>query len=157
MKSDDRAQISIDYLAGMGFFLLTLSFVFQFTSGLFTPFFSNSDETSLVADRVSMMLVDNVLSDNKTSGVLNRDKTMDFLTNQLNTANYTTTLRNLGLKGSYISYDLNVSLISLDGSGDFSGGLKLPGTTNIGQTKRTVVFIDSSGSRQRYLLGVRVW
>jgi len=158
MKSDDRAQLSIDYLAGMGFFLLTLSFVFQFTSGLFTPFYSNSDETSLVADRVSMMLVDSVLTDNKTSGVLNRDKTFDFLTNRLNTFNYTTSLQDLGLKGSYMSYDLNVSFESADGAGlKYSGGKPLTGTTNIGQTKRTVIFINSSGSRQTFIMGVRVW
>lgn len=158
MKSDDRAQISIDYLAGMGFFLLTLSFVFQFTSGLFTPFYSNSDETSLVADRISMIIVDNMLSDNKTSGVLNRDKTMDFLNNQLDDRNYTTTLWNMGLKGSYISYDLNVSLVRVDAPGpNLEGGKPLPGTTNVGQTKRTVVFLNGSEYSQMFLLGVRVW
>ncbi len=57
----EGAQITIDYVAGMSIFLLTVAFVFQFMYGLFTPFQSGSDEVTLAADRASTILVERLL------------------------------------------------------------------------------------------------
>ncbi|WP_319506294.1 hypothetical protein [uncultured Methanolobus sp.] len=47
---DNEGQITIDYLISITMFLFAVVFVFNYTSGIFTPFQSNSDEVTLIAD-----------------------------------------------------------------------------------------------------------
>lgn len=54
---DESGQLTLDYLVGITIFLLALVFVFQYTTGLFTPFESSSDEVTMIADRVATTVV----------------------------------------------------------------------------------------------------
>jgi hypothetical protein len=55
----ERGQLTLDYLAGITILLFAIFFVFQYTSGLFTPFQSDSDEITMVTDRTAMAIVEN--------------------------------------------------------------------------------------------------
>lgn len=161
MKSDS-AQITIDYIAGMGIFLVAVVFVFQFMYGLFLPFQAGSDEVTLAADRTSSILVERLLH-TETSGELNaidQGKLYYFNNTKLNysdQANYTNTLRELGLFSSETMFDVNISVSNLTFLLNQSGPT-LPDNTNIGQTKRLVLIINSStGYNETAIVSVRVW
>jgi hypothetical protein len=114
----DSAQVTIDYIAGIGIFLLAVVFVFQFVSGLFIPFQSGSDKATLAADRVATVLVEQMLHAD-TSGALNvidQGKLYNFNNTQLNYSNqaaYKQTIASLGLNNSEIFFDMNVSVTNL--------------------------------------------
>lgn len=162
MKSDS-AQITIDYLAGIGIFLLAVVFVFQFVYGLFIPFQSGSDKATLAADRASTILVEQMLHAD-TSGALNvidQGKLYYFNNTQLNYANqnnYKNTTIQLGLFIKQTVFDMNVSVAYLNGTVMNQSGPPLPDNTDTAQTKRLVLIINSStGYNQNATLSVRVW
>ncbi len=162
MKSDS-AQITIDYLAGIGIFLLAVVFVFQFVYGLFIPFQSGSDKATLAADRASTILVEQMLHAD-TSGALNvidQGKLYYFNNTQLNYANqnnYKNTTIQLGLFIKQTVFDMNVSVAYLNGTIMNQSGPPLPDNTDTAQTKRLVLIINSStGYNQNATLSVRVW
>ncbi|MDP2767502.1 MAG: hypothetical protein Q8O41_08650 [Candidatus Methanoperedens sp.] len=170
MKSDS-AQITIDYIAGIGIFLLSVVFVFQFVYGLFIPFQSGSDKATLAADRASTVLVEQMLHAD-TSGALNvidQGKLYSFNNTKLNYSNqtnYTNTLREIGLFSNQTVFDLNIMVAYPNGtvmnqSGPnfpLVSGPALPDNTDIGQTKRLVLIVNSStGYNETAILSVRVW
>ena len=170
MKSES-AQITIDYIAGIGIFLLAVVFVFQFVSGLFIPFQSGSDTATLAADRAGTLLVEQILHAD-TSGALNvidQGKLYYFNNTQLNyanKANYKNATIQLGLFSNQTVFDLNILVAYTNGtvmnqSGTnfpLVSGPALPDNTDIGQTKRLVLIINSStGYNQTGILSVRVW
>ncbi|WP_340820206.1 hypothetical protein [Methanolobus sp. WCC4] len=154
---DNKGQITIDYLISITIFLFAIAFVFNYTAGIFTPFQSNSDEVTLVADRTSLVLVEKILSegDENVPNMVNSTKVDTFLT-ELDT-NYENTITDLGMKGSYITYDLNVTLENETGTINMAGK-KMPSGVNIGQTKRVVLLrYTDTGARETAIISFRVW
>ena len=167
-----RVRFPIDYIAGIGIFLLSVVFVFQFVSGLFIPFQSGSDKAALAADRASTILVEQMLHAD-TSGalnVINQSKLYNFNNTQLNYSkqenytNYKKTITSLGLNNSKLFFDMNVSVAYLNGTIRNQSGPALPDYTDIAQTKRLVLIINSSTGynqtaflNQTAILSVRVW
>ncbi|MBN2489072.1 MAG: hypothetical protein JXA98_08595 [Methanosarcinaceae archaeon] len=155
--NNNSAQINIDYLISITIFLFAIIFVFQFTSGLFTPFQSDSDETTLIADRTSTLIVENMMSVGNVAvpNLVNKTKVNEFFT-QLD-GDYDPTIDAIGLNGTYHSYNLNVSLDNSTAVIN-SAGRTLPSSGNLGQTKRVVVLMDTdSGTTENAILSVRVW
>jgi hypothetical protein len=154
---NNSAQINIDYLISLTIFLFALIFVFQFTSGLFTPFQSDSDETTLIADRAATLIVENMMSAGNIAvpNLVNETKVNEFFT-QLD-GDYNPTIDAIGLNGTYHSYSLNVTMNNAT-STIYSAGRTLPSSGNLGQTRRVVLLIDTdSGTTENVILSVRVW
>ncbi len=153
---DENGQITLDYLVGITLFLLALVFVFQYTTGLFIPFESSSDEVTMIADRVATTVVEDRISsgDSQTPNIVNSNL-LDELFTQLNTS-YRSTQDSMGLNGTFFLYDLNISLEN--GTKVLScAGKTLPHTGNIGQNKRVVLVEDSDGNIHNAILSFRVW
>jgi len=162
----DSAQITIDYIAGIGIFLLSVFFVFQFVHGLFIPFQSGSDKATLAADRAGMVLVEQMLHAD-TSGALNvidQGKLYYFNNTKLNYSNqtnYTNTLRALGLFSNEMVFDMNLSVANLTSYPTKpmnQSGPRLPGNIDIAQYNRMVLIINpSTGYNVTAIVSVRVW
>lgn len=159
----ESAQVTIDYIAGIGIFLLSVFFVFQFMSGLFIPFQSGSDKATLSADRAGTVIVERLLRSNNSGdlNVIDQGKLYYFNNSKLNyndQANYTNTLREIGLFSNETYFDLNMSVTYPDGTMMNQSGPQLPETTDIGQTKRIVLIVNSStGYNQTAIISVRAW
>lgn len=156
---NNKAQIAIDYLVGITIFLLAVFFVFQYTSGLFTPFESDSDEITLVADRVATTIIENEMSAQSitTPTLANKTRVERFMLNDMPNPNYNSTIHTLGLSGGFYSYNLNVT-IENSTSTMYIAGEELPYYGNIGQTKRVVLLEDvSAGTIETVIVSVRVW
>ncbi|KCZ71764.1 hypothetical protein ANME2D_01819 [Candidatus Methanoperedens nitroreducens] len=162
MKSDS-AQITIDYVTGMGIFLLSVAFVFQFMYSLFIPFQSSSDEVTLAADRASTVLVERLLAADRSGAVnvIDREKLYYFNNTKLNHSNeigYKNALRELGLFSNEIIFDMNMSVAYLNGTIMNQSGPELPENTDIGKTRRLVLIVNSStGYNETAVISVRVW
>ncbi len=176
MKSES-GQMTVDYIAGIAIFLLAVIFVFNFVYGLFVPFQSGSDKTTLAADRVSMILIEQMLHADGSGAlnVIDQGKLYNFNNTQLNysnttagfvpcanqnmnLANYNNALCSLGLFVKQTVFDLNVSVAYLNGTIMNQSGPALPSNTDTAQTKRLVLIINSStGYNQNATLSVRVW
>lgn len=162
---NENAQVTIDYITGMGIFLISVAFVFQFTNTLFIPFHSGSDEVTLSADRASTVLVERTLRAGgaETMNVIEQSKLESFIDTKLNTSdndNYTNGLRELGLFSNFIIFDLNVSVANLTNPDApmYSGGLELPDNTNVGQASQLVLVVNSTtGYNETAIISVRVW
>ncbi|WP_406670537.1 hypothetical protein V7O67_00750 [Methanolobus sp. ZRKC4] len=156
---DTRGQMHIDYLIGIAIFLVSIIFVFSYTTGLFTPFQSNSDEVTLVADRISTSIIEQSMSagNPRTPNLLNGTKVDNFFS-QVN-ANYEGTIDYYGMNSSFLSYNLNITMESISsGLLIHSTGKTLPTQGNIGQTKRIVIVRDeNTGNETQRMLSVRVW
>ncbi len=155
---DNSGQMHIDYLIGIAIFLVSIIFVFSYTSGLFTPFQSNSDEVTLIADRVATNIVEQNMSEGRpgATNLLNGTKVNDFFNYASISNNYEDTLDLAGMNGTYLRYDLNITLE--DSTGTMSAGKALPEQGNIGQTIRVVLLRDeNTGNISQAILAVRVW
>ncbi|WMW21548.1 hypothetical protein RE476_09125 [Methanolobus mangrovi] len=154
---DSKGQITIDYLISITVFMFAVIFVFNYTTGIFTPFHSNSDEVTLVADRTSTVLVEKVLNegDETVPNMVNSAKVDDFFEDLDD--NYENTVYQLGLEGSYLRYDLNVTLENETGMINMTGKT-IPSGVNVGQTKRIVLLKDAgTGSTEVAIMSFRVW
>ncbi len=175
--------MTVDYIAGIAIFLLAVIFVFNFVYGLFVPFQSGSDKTTLAADRVSTILIEQMLhaDSSGTLNVIDQGKLYNFNSTQLNysntttgfvpcasqnpmsRANYNNALCSLGLFVKQTVFDLNVSVVNLNSTDCTTnwmnqGGPALPNGTDTAQTKRLVLILNSStGYNQTAILCVRVW
>ena len=77
--SSERAQLALDFLAGMAIFLVTVGFVLSFVPGMFQPFESDNGPRMVVADRSAALLVEDLLiDDDATPGNLNDTCTAEF-------------------------------------------------------------------------------
>lgn len=156
---DNKGQMHIDYLIGISIFLIGIVFVFTYTTGLFTPFQSNSDEVTLIADRVSTNIIEQNMSaeDPFTTNLLSSTKVDHFFSNA--SSNYEDVIDYYGMDSSYLRYEFNITLKNITaGSLDYSTGKPLPVQGNIGQTKRIVlVQNESTGNEVQAMLSVRVW
>lgn len=162
---NDSAQITIDYIAGIGIFLLAVMFVFQFVFSLFVPFQSGADKVTLAADRASMVMVERLLHADKTGGlnIIDQGKLYYFNNTRLNYSdqnNYTSALREIGLFSNQSVFDLNMSVANLTNPDKpmNQSGPALPDNTDVSQTNRLVLIINSStGYNQTAIISVRVW
>lgn len=157
LRGNNDGQVTIDYLIGITIFIVALFFIFQYSAGLFTPFQSDSDEVTLVADRVATSITEKEISagDINAPNLIDEDKTEDFF--DLLDNNYENELDALGLRGEYHRYELNVTLENGTEMVDMAGKT-LPLSDNIGQTKRIVLLEDSdTGETETAILSVRVW
>jgi hypothetical protein len=153
---DNSGQMHIDYLIGIAIFLVSIIFVFSYTAGLFTPFQSNSDEVTLIADRVATNIVEQNMSEGRpgATNLLNGTKVNEFFDYTNN--NYQDTLDLAGMNGTYLRYDLNITLEN--STKTMSAGKSLPERGNIGQTIRVVLLRDeNTGNISQAILAVRVW
>ncbi len=164
-EKSDSAQVTIDYITGIGIFLLAVIFVFQFVYGLFVPFQSGSDKATLAADRAGTVLVERMLHADKASelNVIDQGKLYYFNNSRLNyynPTNYNAALREIGLFSNESVFDMNVTVANLTNLNKpmNQSGPALPETTDIGQTKRLVLIVNSStGYNETAILSVRVW
>lgn len=162
---NDNAQVNIDYIAGIGIFLLSVFFVFQFINSIFTPFQSSSDQVTLAADRAGTVLVERMLHTDKSSelNVIDQGKLYylnDTRLNYSNMNNYNAALLEIGLSSSESAFNMNMTVANLtDPNRPMNqSGPALPKTTDIGQIKRVVLIINSStGYNETAILSVRVW
>ncbi|MDO9098145.1 MAG: hypothetical protein Q7U60_08490 [Candidatus Methanoperedens sp.] len=159
----DSAQITIDYIAGIGIFLLSVFFVFQFMYGLFIPFQSGSDKVTLSADRAATVLVERMLVADKPGAMnaIDQGKLYYFNNARLNYSNqtnYTNTLREIGLFSNQTVFDLNITVAYTNSTVMNQSGPALPDNTDVGQTKRLVLIVNSStGYNETAIFSVRVW
>ena len=157
-KTNEKGQMTIDYLISITIFLFAIFFVFQYISGLFTPFESNSDEVTLVADRISTLVVENIMGggDVAVPNLVTSTKTDAFFI-QLD-ADYEDTRSSMGLDGTYVDFDVNVTMENESSGIIKSAGAVLPSVGNVGQTKRVVLFMDAdTGVTENRIVSIRVW
>ena len=157
-KTNEKGQMTIDYLISITIFLFAIFFVFQYISGLFTPFESNSDEVTLVADRLSTLVVENIMSagDAAVPNLVTSTEVNTFFT--LLDADYEDTRSSMGLDGTYVDYDVNVTMENESSGIISSAGAVLPSVGNVGQTKRIILFMDAdTGVTENRIVSIRVW
>ncbi|MDW7731121.1 MAG: hypothetical protein SCH66_01685 [Methanolobus sp.] len=156
---DNKGQMHIDYLIGISIFLVSIVFVFTYTTGLFTPFQSNSDEVTLIADRISTNIIEQNMSAGNplTTNLLDGTKVDDFFSNS--NSNYEGIIDYYGMDSSYLRYEFNITLQNITaGNLNYITGESLPVQGNIGQTKRIVlVRNETTGDEVQAMLSVRVW
>lgn len=166
--TDNNGQISLDYLIGVTIFLLTFIFVFAFIPGMFSPFHSNSDEITMAADRVAAVLVENTLAiggpGDKQPCILDTANISQFNTALSDPSTSSQLRQSLGLNtSSSTQYNLEVVIEEQGKPARVINNGEVPGTTNVGQSKRyvlvrdrTVAGIDSYPGRAA-IVTVRVW
>ena len=163
-SKNDNAQLSIDYIAGIGIFLLSIFFVFQFIYGIFIPFQSSSDQVTLAADRAGTVLIERMLHADKSIdlNIIDQGKLYNFNTrlNYSNQDNYTTALREIGLFSNESVFNINITVANLTYMNKpmNQSGPALSKTSDIGQIKRLVLIVNSStGYNETAVISVRVW
>lgn len=162
---NNSAQMTIDYVTGMGIFLIAIAFVFQFIYGLFIPLQSNSEIVTLTADRTSTILIERMLVPDRPQGsnVIDQGKLYTFTNTKLNISSnpqaYNYTIHELGISSpETYTYDINISVINLSGTIKYQNGPTIPENTNVGNTKRLVMIVNSStGYNETAYFFVRVW
>jgi len=162
---NNSAQMTIDYITGMGIFLIAVAFVFQFIYGLFIPLQSNSEIVTLTADRASTILVERMLVPDRpqATNVIDQGKLYYFNNTKLNSRSnpleYNDTIHELGISSpETYTYDINISVVTLDGTIKNQSGPDIPENINVGNTKRLVRIMNSStGSNESAYIFVRVW
>lgn len=162
---NNSAQMTIDYVTGMGIFLIAIAFVFQFIYGLFIPLQSNSEIVTLTADRASTILVERMLVPDRPYGpnVIDQGKLYYFNNTKLNSSSnsqaYNDTLHELGISSpETYTYDISISVVTLSGSIKNQSGPDIPEKINVGNTKRLVRIMNSStGYNEPAYIFVRVW
>jgi hypothetical protein len=153
--SDASGQMSIDFLFGVVIFLMTFIFVFTFISGMLTPFQSNSDELTMMADRIGTECVEKLMVDSyATPNIINGSKIQDMI-NSLNDPNPSTYRDYCKDIGAYSNQHYNVNItITMSDNSIKNGGPEYPtGSLNVGQSKRVVG--DKTGKIG--ILYVTVW
>lgn len=78
----DRAQTTIDFIIGIGVFMLVVGFVLGVIPGMVDPF-SDSQETTLVADRLATQVSEGMLAEPDRPTVLNETCTFAFFNDTL--------------------------------------------------------------------------
>ncbi len=162
---NDNAQVTIDYITGIGIFLLSVAFVFQFMYTLFIPFHSGTDETIVAADRAALVLVDGILraDGSERLNIIAQSELESFIETKLNFLNetdYNNGLREAGLFSDEIIFDLNLSVTNVSDPDNpmYEGGPELPDNTDVGQASQVVLIVNSStGYNETAIISVRVW
>ncbi len=162
---NNSAQMTIDYVTGMGIFLIAVAFVFQFINGLFIPLQSNSEIVTLTADRASTILIEHMLVPDRPQApnVIDQGKLYYLNNTKLNSRSnpqaYNDTIHELGISSpETYTYDINISIVTLSGIIKNQSGPAIPEKINVGNTKRLVLIMNSStGYNESAYIFVRVW
>jgi hypothetical protein len=167
---DNHAQISIDYMVGIGVFIAAFIFVYAFVPTIFTPFYTNSDELTMVTDRAAATLVDNMLAidddTTKLPGILDAKKISDLKDSM--TSDDVSVRNSLGLNSNgnaNLIYNIEIIIEIEDEPQPINiNHNSFPQNNNVGQSKRFVLIRDmqSEDFRDVYpgrkaILTVRVW
>ena len=170
--SNSSAQLSLDFLIGIGIFTAAIMFVLAFIPGLFVPFISNSDELTMTADRTAATIVNDkdmlTMSDPSGEvypGILDTSKISNFEIDMNNPTGYDQIRAKLGSKMTNSAlYSLEVVINFQDGTTTY---MKNPGEAftnlqgNIGQSKRFVYVRDPTNPNdypgRMAIITVRVW
>lgn len=158
-RSPNRAQTGIDFMVGMGVFLLAVGFVFGFAPGLFEPFETGTGENMVVSDRAAAALAADVLVESLDQpGVLNATCTVEFFDGDGNVADCRFDTEDLhDALGVESTTDLNATIedggtvVTLDSTPLASGAE--PGPNRDVIVAKRIVWLDGS---ERTLV-VRVW
>lgn len=175
---DDGGQMSIDFLIGVTIFILAFLFLIMAIPQMFTPFQSNSDELTMIADRVGATLVEKELTATNDGGdllpgIVDVAK-ITALNNELDKPNDQDTIgkrKSLGLDNGVSVYHLQVEIMEYRDDGtDILPHIMIPqtnsinpGSQNVGQSRRFVYVRDSGASGvSRWpgytsIMVVRVW
>lgn len=160
--------MSIDFIIGISIFLLAFIFLLAAIPSLFTPFQSNSDELTMVADRAGVVLIEDVLAMNTTNnmtrpGIIDIDK-FNYLNSMLNGPDGVNVSKALGLDNGDRIYNFQVILDEDNGTSLIIPNNNQPGNQNVGQSRRFVFvrYHDGTGTVADYpgikaLMTVRVW
>lgn len=163
----DGGQLSLDFLLGVTMLMFTFTFAITLMQGLFHPFATESDVTTLKADEASVHLVEDLLVDDPSMpSVVNWTKVQDFLTfSHLRSGGsacgssvtpYDCNRTTLGLLRPERGFDMNVSLEYSNGTVVYApGGPVVPGRGNVGRTIRLIDlgFLNLSGSMENKCAG----
>ncbi len=163
----DGGQLSLDFLMGVTLLLLTFTFATILMQGLFQPFATETDVTTLKADEASVHLVEDLLVDDASKpSVVNWTKVQDFLAFShrrsggsacgASTTPYDCNRTALGLLRPERGFDMNVSLEYANGTVVYAaGGPAAPGRGNIGRTVRLIDlgFVNTAGSMENKCAG----
>jgi hypothetical protein len=168
VSQDTSAQMSLDFVIGMGIFLMAFLFVLIAIPGMFTPFQSNSDELTMTADRVAMTMTETILPVTSPTG--------ELLPNIVDIGKFSTlnaalsgsgnlNERNaLGLKTNDRTYNIEVDILYENGTMVVASNNVKAGNENIGQSRRFVYVRDPNSMNgndvypgQKAILVVRVW
>ena len=165
MLKDERGQMSIDFLAGLSLFMLTLLFLVHFIPGMFVPFQSETIDLSSVSYRTSVILVEDpgwwdngtipaedwenhndsvrrvgLAIDKEHPNMLNMSK-IDVFENET-LINDTVLIESLGLyrniSGNVIYYGYNITLRGLNGTIMAARGETSPEYGDVSSMKRLV-------------------
>jgi uncharacterized protein (UPF0333 family) len=160
LRKDNSGQVSIDFLIGVTIFLLAFIFLISAIPSMFTPFQSNSDELTMMADRVAATMTENVLVYNLDQPSIIDLKKFDNYKSNVNSL-YTT----IGLDSA--KYHIEVDLEHVASGQDAISTLNSltdgsPGNQNVGQSRRYVLMMDSrvSGGNwpgEKGIMVVRIW
>jgi hypothetical protein len=156
LRNDNNGQVSIDFLLGVTIFLLAFIFLISAIPSMFTPFQSNSDELTMMADRVAATLVEDTLvySPDETS-IIDLGKFTTFK------GNVPSLYPAVGLDNT--KYHIEVELEHLDTTDNTIKPLDSlndgsPSGENVGQSRRYVVMMDPTNwPGERGVMVVRIW
>lgn len=160
-RSTRRAQTSLDFMAGMAIFLITLGFVFSFVPGMFQPFESTNGPNMVASDRTAALLVEDILVDTVgTPGVVNATCAAEFFDGNGNVGDCRFDVDSDDLNGALgvgnhrsvnVTLESGGSVITVDGVPARAGPAPAS-TANVVVSKR-VVLVDG----KRTTVFVRVW
>jgi hypothetical protein len=179
---DSSGQMSIDFLIGIMIFILAFLFLMMAIPQMFTPFQSNSDELTMIADRVASMLVETKLTATNDAGeslpgIVDVAKIKDLKT-ELDVSNDVASedyRKSLGLDyGADYPYHLQVLFQEFKDDGSALDSIPdyheiphdnpiWPGSQNVGQSRRFVYVRDSTATGvsrfpgYKTIMVVRVW
>jgi hypothetical protein len=148
---DRNAQLSIDFLVGVTIFLLAFIYQFAAIPSMFVPFQSNSDELTMMADRVGMILVEDTLAERSSTGQAQPGIINGSKVNSLDLDD-SSTKKALGLSGDYHiqivlqKYDNRSGLDAITEQIIPNDPDNYPGNQNVGQSRRFVYYRDPTAS-----------
>ncbi len=168
---DNSGQMSIDYLIGITIFILAFIFLFTAIPSMFTPFQSNSDELTMMADRIAATLTEQTLAYRQsTSSPLMQSVVDKNLFDNTYKTNLDLLYNSVGLDRDkyhiearlewYGPNPLNSNIPEIHVGDAISDGS--PGNQNIGQSRRFVLVRDSTllgadWPGLKAVLVVRIW
>lgn len=127
MKSlinDDDAQNTVDFTIALILFLVGIILVLNNIANITVPFSQDSNEASMISDKTSQYIIDNLeVKSKESTNTLSVQKTKDYFSTIDN--NYTSEREKLGLISENIDYELNVTITKND-STLYSAGKSVP-------------------------------
>lgn len=163
--SDDRGQTAIDFVLGMGVFMIAVGFTFGFLPTMIEPFTASASENGMVAERGAAQLAESTLvADPATPNVLNAACTFAFFAENETLADQegcrfdTTALDGaLGLHewqpvNVTVEADGSVAELEYDGTTELRRGPAPPDGEDLAVAYRLVLL-----EGERLQLTVRVW